>query len=45
LLLVHSKHSVMGSCIQGHVMGFKMGLSVQYSVSHSDALLLSGDLG
>ena len=25
--------------------GLKTGLSVQYSVSHSDSLLLSGDLG
>ena len=26
-------------------MGLKMDLSVEYSVSHSDALLLSGDFG
>lgn len=42
---VHSKRSVMVCSIQGHVMGLVMGLSVQYSMSLSDALILSGDLG
>jgi len=35
----------MVCCVQGHVMGLKMGLSAQYSVSHSAVLLLSGDFG